>query len=162
MSRGTPKGVRSGHREGFTLVELVMVLMLIGIIVGTAVPNYTDYRNRVVPQQASAVIGNFVALARSYAIQSRLPSTLVIDPVNRQAVIRVDGEDIRALDLGPNGDYVLDTLDMDMPGDSITFTARGICSQCGMAGTGAIIVAARGTSYLITFNAVGSWKREVR
>ena len=162
MTRGTGPRVRPAHRAGFTLVEVVMVLMLIGIIVGTAAPRYGEYRNRIVPQQAASVMGNFVSLARSYAVQSRSNTVLRIDPVNRRAAITIDGDTLRILNLGPGGDFELDTLDMDMPGDSIIFSARGICSPCGMSGTGDIVVAARGTSYLITFNAVGTWKRETR
>ena len=143
-------------------MELVLVMTLIGVMVGIAAPRYTEYRNRLVPDQASTLVGNFVALTRSYALQSRQGATLMVDPVDLTMEIRVGGEPIRIMNMGEGGDFELDTLDMDMAGDSVTFSARGVCSQCGVTGTGAIIVATNGGGYLVTYNAVGAWKKARR
>ncbi|HKJ03739.1 MAG TPA: type II secretion system protein [Longimicrobiales bacterium] len=153
---------RPARRAGFSLIELIWVLSLIGILVSMAAPRYTEYRNRIAADQAASAVGNFVALARSYAIQTRTATTLKVTPGTRRVAIEIDGETIRELNLGPGGDFELDTLDMDMTGDSITFTARGICQQCGVSGTGAVVVAGHGSAYVVTFNAVGVWKKTSR
>lgn len=162
VNRSARTPARSVRRAGFTLIELVVVILMIGIIVGTAAPKYTEYRNRVVADQASSVVGTFVALARSHALQARRAATLAVNPVTRVLSIRMEGDTIRSVNLGPGGDFEVDSLDTDMEGDTITFTARGLCTQCGMGGTGAIVVAARGRSYLVTFNALGTWKKELQ
>jgi len=151
-----------GHRAGFTLMELVLVLSIIATMVGIAAPKYTEYRNRLVPDQASSVVGNFVALTRSFAIQSRRSATLKVNPSTHVMQIQVDEETIRTMNMGEGGDFELDTLDMDMTGDSVTFNARGVCTQCGVTGTGAIIVATNGGGYVVTYNAVGVWKKTRR
>jgi prepilin-type N-terminal cleavage/methylation domain-containing protein len=153
---------RCGRESGFTLMELLLVMSLIGVMVGIAAPRYTEYRNRLVPDQASSIVGNYVALTRSYAIQSRRGATLKVNPVALTMEISVDGAAIRTMNMGVGGDFELDTLDMDMAGDSVTFTARGVCAQCGVTGTGAIIVATDGGGYLVTYNAVGVWKKTRR
>jgi Tfp pilus assembly protein FimT len=143
-------------------MELILVLSLIGVMMGIAAPRFTEYRNRLLPDQAASVVGNFVALTRSFAIQSRQAATLEVYPGTRRMEIRVDGAVIRTLNMGPGGDFGLDSLDMDTAGDSVTFSARGVCAQCGVTGTGAIIVGTLGGSYLVTYNAVGVWKKAKR
>ena len=55
---------------------------------------------------------------------------------------------------------MLTTLTTDFPGDSLTFSSRGICRECGVTGTGIITVAGEDSGYVITFNALGIWKIE--
>jgi hypothetical protein len=109
-------------------------------------------------------VGNYVALTRSYAVQARRNTVLDVDPTEHRLIIRMKGDTIRIknLDLGSGGEFELDTLDLDAEGDTITFTPQGICAQCGMGGSGQIIVSARGVTYVVTFNAVGTWKKERR
>ena len=144
---------------GFTLLELITVLLIIGVMVGIAGSQYTEYRDRTVPERAARVVGSYVTLTRSYAIQRRSPVTLALDPTNVSLMIRSDTDTIRIVPLGWETDFELQELASNIDGDSLTFNARGLCSVCGVSGNG-ILLSTRGTSYMVLFNALGRWKRE--
>lgn len=143
---------------GFSLIELVIVLTIIGVMVGIAGGQYTEYRDRTVPERAARVVGSYVTLTRSYAIQRRTPVTLVIDPTNRSIMIRSETDTLRIVPLGLGTAFELNGLDSNIDGDSLTFNGRGLCSVCGVDGNG-ITLTSRGTTYIVTFNALGRWKR---
>ena len=144
--------------SGFTIIELITVLMIIGVMTGIAGGQYTEYRYRTVPERGARVVGSYVSLTRSYAIQRRSPVTMAVDPTDLSIMIRSDTDTIRIVPFGADTDFELQSLDSNIDGDSLTFNARGLCSVCGVAGKG-ITLASRGTSYLVTFNALGRWKR---
>ena len=73
---------------GFSLIELVIVLTIIGVMVGIAGGQYTEYRDRTVPERAARVVGSDVTLTRSYSIQRRTPVTLLIAPTTRSITNR--------------------------------------------------------------------------
>ena len=146
------------NRAGFTLTEMLTVLALAGIMLAIVTMQYTAYLERTVPDRASRIVGAYVSLTRSYAVQRRSAVTLAVNPVDLTIMIRTEEDTIRTLPFGPDSDLPLVTLDTNIDGDSITFSAWGVCSVCGMVGTG-ITVAGSNTSYLITFTALGRWKR---
>ena len=148
---------RRRNSAGFTLLELVIVLTIIGVMVGIAGTNYSEYRDRAIPQAAANVVGGYVALTRSYAIQRRDAVTMAIDSATVSLMIRSETDTIRIVPLGWETDFELNGLTTNIDGDSLTFNARGLCAVCGVTGNG-ITLSTRGTSYLVTFNALGRWK----
>jgi prepilin-type N-terminal cleavage/methylation domain-containing protein len=74
-------------RAGFTVIELLVVMMLAGIIAGTTIPRLSRAmaQNRV--QRAAAVVSTDLQLAHSMAARQRQPVRLDVDAANR--VIRV-------------------------------------------------------------------------
>ncbi len=158
MNKATHRERCPTRRAGFTLTELITVLALAGIMMGIVTMQYSAYLERIVPDRASRIVGSYVSLTRSYAVQRRSTVTLAVNPVDLTLMIRTEEDTIRTLPFGPDSDLPLDTLDTNIDGDSITFSAWGVCSACGMVGTG-ITVAGPSTSYLITFTALGRWKR---
>jgi prepilin-type N-terminal cleavage/methylation domain-containing protein len=156
--RSKPGGVEEERRAGFTLSELITVLALAAIMIGIATIQFSTYLERAVPDRASRIVGTYVSLTRSYAVQRRSAVTLAVNPVDLTLMIRSEEDTIRTLDFGEDSDLPLVTLDTNIDGDSLTFNARGVCSVCGLVGNG-ITVAGSNTSYFITFTSMGRWKR---
>jgi len=150
--------MKKEKHAGFTLVEVLLVMLIASVMTTVAAGQYRTYLDRVGPERAARVVGTYVSLTRSYAVQRRTPVSLVLDATDRKAWIRTTSETLRTIDLGEGTDFRLATLAMSFPGDSLTFSSRGICRECGLTGTGNVTVAGENVEYLVTFNTLGVWK----
>jgi len=151
----------SRSRGGFTMAELLTVLLLIGVMVGMAGTQYAAYLEKTMPDRASRLVGSYVSMTRSLALQRRDLVTLAVDPGSKTIMIRTETDTLRTMDFGPDSELPLTVLETNLGGDSLTFNARGVCSVCGVADKG-ITVSGPRTSYFITFNALGRWKRTLQ
>jgi len=59
-------------RRGFTLIELIMVVIVIGILVSIAVPTYLDTVERTKSKEAIATLQSILAAERNYAAERRV------------------------------------------------------------------------------------------
>jgi len=103
---------------GFTFIELMIVILLIGILVAIALPYYSDYRNRVRTQQATSdIIGNEAVVEAYFAMNKTwpnswadMPRARTIDPWGRPYVyynIDANGKG------GARKDHALNPLNTD-------------------------------------------------
>jgi len=62
-----------GNSKGFTLIELMIVIAIIGILAAIAIPNFIAYRNKAFCSAAESDANNIAAvLADYYAVPSRV------------------------------------------------------------------------------------------
>ena len=50
-------------QRGFTLIEIIMIIILLGIIAAIAIPKYTDLRTEAADATASGIVGAIVSAA---------------------------------------------------------------------------------------------------
>ena len=55
-----------GNKEGFTLIELMIVIAIIGILAAIAIPNFIAYRNKSYCTQAESDAQNAAAAIADY------------------------------------------------------------------------------------------------
>lgn len=58
--------LRGKNQKGFTLIELMIVIAIIGILSAIAIPNFLEYRTKGQNTAAKGVLQNFYALAMAY------------------------------------------------------------------------------------------------
>jgi len=122
MSTFTPKNLsRSGRTRknaprGFTLIEIMIVVLIIGILLGIAVPNFVKARESSRARSCVANLKQIDSGKEQYAMDARLTGTATITMPN------LVGTYIKATPLCPaNGTYTLNNLGVN-PTCSISAT----------------------------------------
>ena len=130
--------MRSGRR-GFTLTEITVVLLMIGIITSMAMPRITDTRNRLTLETATHEFARAFSLARSEAI--RLNRRVTIQPSGDTAYVLSTGQ----MSLPHGGQFTA------VPDDSISFASFGP----PVAGVGTYEITFKGRTSRIEISAAG-------
>jgi len=56
----------SNKEKGFTLIEIMIVIAIIGIIAAIAVPNYNNYRQKALKQQVISAVRGVASLEEAH------------------------------------------------------------------------------------------------
>jgi prepilin-type N-terminal cleavage/methylation domain-containing protein len=76
-----------GNSQGFTLIELMIVIAIIGILAAIAIPNFIAYRNKAFCSAAESDANNIAAaIADYFAVPSRTSA-----PAANPTVARTNG-----------------------------------------------------------------------
>ncbi len=70
--------LRGNNSKGFTLIELMIVIAIIGILAAIAIPNFINYRNKAYCSKVETDAQNMIAAMASYFAdpdRTSIPST---------------------------------------------------------------------------------------
>jgi prepilin-type N-terminal cleavage/methylation domain-containing protein len=61
-----------GGKAGFTLIEIMIVIAIIGILAAVAIPQYSEYRNRAHDAAAKQALHQLAKAQEDYYIQNQI------------------------------------------------------------------------------------------
>lgn len=156
VSRPRTARKRRRTRDGFTILELLIVMTLVAITLAITQQIYDGYQERTATRRAARLFGLDLSLARSAAVQGRRNAVIRFDEAARTYEVRSNRLlTRRGFDAG--SDIPLESIDLEMPGDSVVFDARGMADLGGVPGTlGRAVFRAGGTAFAVSFNALGA------
>lgn len=100
-------------RKGFTLLELLVVMVLAAIVLATAVPSIGKMMAANDVQRSASVVASDLQLAHSLAARRRVPVRVVVDVTNKTMRIRNYAGTDTTLNMrrfGSNGEYPLQSM----------------------------------------------------
>ena len=121
---------RWGVPDGLTLLELLCAVVVGGVLATAGYSGATAWNES---QRAARVAGLLqweITVARGYAIRSGRPMSLFVDEGTRSIALRDGPSTWRKLSLGDGAPMEVDGITLDLPGDSLVFSPRGLCITC--------------------------------
>jgi prepilin-type N-terminal cleavage/methylation domain-containing protein len=107
---------------GFTLLEMMITVAIVGILTAIAIPNYQNYRARGIQAEAKSTLSLMYAAEKSFFAEKFSYSTCL-----RQAGFRIDS--------GSANYYSAGYLQLD-PGSTCGPTSTGFCGNFAWTGAG--------------------------
>ena len=115
--------IKLNNKKGFTLIELMIVIAIIGILAAIAIPNFVEYRNKSFCSRAESDANSIAgAIANYFAIPTRVAmpgfiATNLTAPVVGKLNVALTGDNSAVLTPveGGNPDVItIDVLDASL------------------------------------------------
>lgn len=154
---------RAGRSHGFTMIELVFVLLLAGLMMGFAAVTFSGYFQRSSAQRAAMVFAQDLTLARSAAVRAREPVVVRFYESSGwyEVATQQTGTELTRRRFMTNADIQLSAIDLVLDGDSVVFSSRGVADLSGASGSvGTATFSAGVITYQVSFNSMGASKVE--
>lgn len=74
--------LRRNNESGFTLIELMIVIAIIGILAAIAIPNFLSYQKKGYDAASKAEAKNFYSISLAYIGDKGQAATITLDSAN--------------------------------------------------------------------------------
>lgn len=139
------------------MLELTVVLVLASVMMSIAAITFGAYQTRTAARRAAQIFSRDLTLARSSALRTREPVIVRFYESSRwYSVATRSGQTLVRRRYGGGGDFTLSGLDLEISGDSVVFTGRGVVDLSGVVGLGKASFTSGATTYESAFNATGA------
>lgn len=150
---------------GFSLLELTIVLVMAGLVMGFAGLSFSGYAERSSARRAAQVFARDLTLARSTALRSREAVVVRFYESSRWYEIEMEesGTELVRRRFGVNADVDLSAIDLRFLGDTVLFSSRGVASFKNLPSSislGEARFTAGNTMFRVYFNSMGASKVE--
>lgn len=149
--------------SGFTMIELTIVLVLAGLMLGFAAVTFSGYLQRTSAQRAAMVFAQDLTLARSAAVRAREPVVVRFYETSGWYAVTTQetGTELTRRRFMTNADIELSAIDLVLSGDSVVFSSRGVADLSGASGAVGTATFSSGViTYTVSFNSMGASKVE--
>ena len=154
--KASPGKLSAQLRAGFSIGELLIVITIMGILSAFTAKGVKSFSQQQLGERATRAILWEITVARSYALRAGSNMTLFFDEPNKMLIIRdPDGKVWRTTRFGPTEELRVKAFDVNTPGDSLTFSPRGICLNCSGGGATTVTVDAGSRRGVVSTSVLG-------
>jgi prepilin-type N-terminal cleavage/methylation domain-containing protein len=150
-----------GERRGYTLLELVVVLVVISVVTTFGILQFSGYFQRTAAQRAAQVFARDLTLARGWATRGRRSVVIRFyeSSMRYEVVEQVTGTQVAVRRFGTNADIDLSAVAFAFAGDTVVFDRRGTADLSGASGPlGEATFSSGAVTYRVSFNSMGASK----
>ena len=108
--------LRGNNAKGFTLIELMIVIAIIGILAAIAIPNFISYRDKAYCSSAETDVDSVMGAIADY----------FSDPLNQTVSQNSPGMPVSGTDLSNGNTYTIAAG----AGNSYTVTVTDVSTRC--------------------------------
>ncbi len=138
------------------MIELLITVVVIGALLTIGVVSIRDYGRQQRGRRAAQALGWSVTVARSTAIRAGARVSLVVNESERSLLVRDStGTVYYKRIFGEESDFQVEKLDLDLDGDSIVFSRRGLCLNCWSDRTTDFYIEAADKKYTLEVSLLG-------
>jgi len=141
--------------DGVSLLELLCAVVVVCVLATASYSALTSYNLSRRAARVATLLEWEITVARGYAVRSGRPMSLFIDERVRSIVLRDGPSTWRKLSLGDGAPLEVDRLTLDLAGDSLVFSPRGLCANCSASHSTSLSVTSGGRVAIVRIGMLG-------